>query len=437
MCGDFNAHSTSWGGKRTDANGEVIEELLDEKNMVCLNDGRGTRVDVHTGNTSVQDLTLVSSNLAGMCEWDVSEETSVGSDHFPVLCRELMQRDRTQGERLGKWVFHSAKWNVFEYICEREIGEIDLNGDIEGIEEKVKATLLDVAKQTISRSKGRMKRKAVPWWTDECGKVVKERNKALRLLRRTHNFQNLIKYKQAQAKVRRVIYKAKRQSWQTFCNKIGRSTPVGEVWSMIKSMRGIRKEWQYPILKMGEEVAVSDGEKAEMIAKALIQIHSSNNLSEEGKRGRAKTRSNHPGILKRREDVNSTMDAPFTLEEIKRAILRSGLTSPGKDEICCIMLKHLGVLASLKLLGLYNKVWEAGKLPVGWKEAVIIPIRKPGKDPSNPMNYRPIALTSHLGKIMERMITERLTFYMESRGLFSPHQSGFRKGRGTMDPVMC
>ncbi len=338
-----------------------------------------------------------------------------------------MQRDRTQGERLGKWVFNSAKWNVFEYICEREIGEIDLNGDIEGIEEKFKATLLDVAKQTISRSKGRMKRKAVPWWTDECGKVVKERNKALRLLRRTHNFQNLIKYKQAQAKVSRVIYKAKRQSWQTFCNKILRSTPVGEVWSMIKSMRGIRKEWQYPILKMGEEVAVSDGEKAEMIAKALIQIHSSSNLSEEGKRGRAKTRSNHPAILERREDVNSTMDAPFTLEEIKRAILRSGLTSPGKDEICYIMLKHLGVLASLKLLGLYNKVWEAGKLPVGWKEAVIIPIRKPGKDPSNPMNYRPIALTSHLGKIMERMITERLTFYMESRGLFSHHQSVFTR----------
>ncbi len=57
MCGDFNAHSTLWGGKRTDANGEVTEELLDEKNMVRLNVRRGTRVDVHTGNPSVLDLT--------------------------------------------------------------------------------------------------------------------------------------------------------------------------------------------------------------------------------------------------------------------------------------------------------------------------------------------------------------------------------------------
>ena len=68
---------------------------------------------------------------------------------------------------------------------------------------------------------------------------------------------------------------------------------------------------------------------------------------------------------------------------------------------------------------------------------MIIPIRKPGKDPSNPKNYRPIALTSYIGKIMERIITERLFFYMESRGILSPHQSGFRRGRETMDPVMC
>lgn len=57
------------------------------------------------------------------------------------------------------------------------------------------------------------------------------------------------------------------------------------------------------------------------------------------------------------------------------------------------MIKHLGDLAYLKLLGVYNKIWEVGKFAVGWKEAVIIPIRKPGMDPSNPMNYRPIALT--------------------------------------------
>ncbi len=116
---------------------------------------------------------------------------------------------------------------------------------------------------------------------------------------------------------------------------------------------------------------------------------------------------------------------------------KSVITSPGKDEICYIMLKHLGVLASIKLLGFYYEVWVKGKLPTGWKESVIIPIRKPGKDPSNPNIYRPIALTSHIGKIMERIITERMVYYLGSRGILSPHQSGFGRGRGTMDPIIC
>ncbi len=100
------------------------------------------------------------------------------------------------------------------------------------------------------------------------------------------------------------------------------------------------------------------------------------------------------------------------------------------------MLKHLGERSLLKLLELFNKVWKEGKLPVAWKEAVVIQIRKPGKDPSKPASYRPIALTSNLCKIMERLITDRLSYEMEKRGLLVSCQSGFRKGRNTMDSVV-
>lgn len=437
ICGDFNAHSTLWGGTKTDANGGIIEELLEEKQMVCLNDGRGTRIDVYTGNTSVLDLTLVSRNLGGRCEWDVDEDTTIGSDHFPVFCQLQLGKSKRNGGMLGRWIFSSARWELFTYICETEMSTIDLNEDIEVVEGKIREIFIEAANQAISKSKGKMKRKAVPWWSDECAKAVKDRNKAFRILRRTHSLQNLIVYKYAQAKVKKIIRNAKRVSWQWFCNKIGRVTPVGEVWEMIKKMRGIRKEYQYPVLKKGEEAAISDGEKAEMIAKELVKIYSSYNLTEDARRGRIRTREAYPGVLVERQVGNSVLDVPFTISEMRRAIARSGITAPGDDGICYIMLKHLGPLAMMNLLGLYNKVWDKGKLPTAWKEAVIIPIRKPGKDPSKPENYRPIALTSHLGKIMERMVTERLTFYFESRELLSPYQSGFRRGRGTMDPIIC
>lgn len=59
-CGDFNPHSTLWGGSWTDVNGTVLEELLDEKGLVSLNDGGGTRIDPVTGKESALDLILIS-----------------------------------------------------------------------------------------------------------------------------------------------------------------------------------------------------------------------------------------------------------------------------------------------------------------------------------------------------------------------------------------
>ncbi|GFU51046.1 reverse transcriptase domain-containing protein [Trichonephila clavipes] len=46
---------------------------------------------------------------------------------------------------------------------------------------------------------------------------------------------------------------------------------------------------------------------------------------------------------------------------------------------------------------------EGQVYPTQWQEAKVIPILKPGKDPKNPLSYRPIALTSCLCKTLERM----------------------------------
>lgn len=86
-CGDFNGHNTLWGSDRTDVNGQIIEEMLDEKNLVCLNNGECTRIDVNMGKESVLDLTLVSNSIAAICDWSVYREGTIGSDHYPVWCR--------------------------------------------------------------------------------------------------------------------------------------------------------------------------------------------------------------------------------------------------------------------------------------------------------------------------------------------------------------
>ena len=165
-----------------------------------------------------------------------------------------------------------------------------------------------------------------------------------------------------------------------------------KVWKIIKRMNRIKREFGYPVLN-DETTAVRDEEKAEMLAQTFVNIHSSGNIGEEGKRGRESTIVENEYVLQQEEDTNNLLNKPFTKTELRRCLKKTKMSAPGKDQICYIMLRNLGESSQDILLELYNKVWEGGKLPQSWKEAIVVPIHKPGKECTNPGNYRPIALT--------------------------------------------
>lgn len=54
-CGDFNAHNSLWGSKQTDLNGEAVEEMMNDRMLVCLNNGYGTRINIYKNETSCID----------------------------------------------------------------------------------------------------------------------------------------------------------------------------------------------------------------------------------------------------------------------------------------------------------------------------------------------------------------------------------------------
>jgi len=126
----------------------------------------------------------------------------------------------------------------------------------------------------------------------------------------------------------------------------------------------------------------------------------------------------------------------FSLHELKVALEGSGYTAPGQDQLCYAMFRQLPKEGLEIILKLFNKIWREGVMPDSWKSALILPFGKPGKDITNAGNYRPIALTSHLCKWMEKIIVCRLSYYLEQRGLLSKYQSGFRKGRSTIDALI-
>lgn len=130
------------------------------------------------------------------------------------------------------------------------------------------------------------------------------------------------------------------------------------------------------------------------------------------------------------------MDDEFNYFELKSAINNSKNTTPGKDMMSYKILKKLPAKALEALLKLCNYIWNEGILPKRWKTAILLPLAKPGKDLTKPSSYRPIALTSMLCKVMEKIIVRRLNYILEKREMFSTFQSGFRKSRSTVDALI-
>lgn len=57
-----------------------------------------------------------------------------------------------------------------------------------------------------------------------------------------------------------------------------------------------------------------------------------------------------------------------------------------------------------------NGILKTGHFLISWKTAVVIPIPipKPGRDLSNPINYRPISLLSLLSQVAETILLKRI-----------------------------
>ena len=109
--------------------------------------------------------------------------------------------------------------------------------------------------------------------------------------------------------------------------------------------------------------------------------------------------------------------------------------APGPDGITNEMLKCLGSGAKSTLLRIYNQSWSTGTVPTIWKEAVIRPIPKKGKDKRDPSSYRPISLLSCVGKLLERIINNRLIWHLESNSVLASTQTGYRQFQSTEDQL--
>ena len=129
-------------------------------------------------------------------------------------------------------------------------------------------------------------------------------------------------------------------------------------------------------------------------------------------------------------------DFDFTVDDLKEAISEiSPTAAAGPDRFPAKLLKECKTELSVPLYIIWRRSLDTGQVPQILKTAHIIPVYKGGCR-GTPKNYRPVALTSHLIKVFEKVVRKKIVQFMETYQLFNPSQHGFRSGRSCLSQLL-
>ena len=261
------------------------------------------------------------------------------------------------------------------------------------------------------------------------------------LLRCMKNRDNL--YKKLKRDCRNEILKTTYKRYRNYCNLLLKKAKIKyereeidnakenkkQLWDTIKKFSGCNKTKDHSMTLLDRNEPV----------KSINQINSffanvGRNLAEEI------VHSQHYNTPLPRDTScftpNSSMVMLPTDElEVKRVVrgLKNGC-AVGNDLISGKLLKRYLDILTPSITHICNLAISTGIFPRAFKIALVKPIHKGGK-PDCVNNYRPISILPALSKILERLMNQRLTTFLEDNNLLSPNQFGFRHRRSTSDAV--
>ena len=428
LLGDMNARSPLWGEPITNTKGRILENLLLRTDISLKSSNAKTHYDIAHDVYTTIDLSLCSPGCLLDFRHEVLE-SKYGSDHFPV--KLALNIPVLEYHYPRRFKIEKADWAAYYRLTNLDTDP----GEIQGIDDaltEICTTIMEAAEASIPRSNGRRKKPPVPWWNSDCRRARVEKLRAERALRRNPDNQgNKIAYKRCKAIFRRTANVARRDSWKIYISSINSESSMQKVWKRVKKMQGKYSTPRLPLLKTSTGDLVQEPQvTSNMFARAFSSVSSTNNYSDTFKSHKLKEEKRHLNFDTREEhDYN----LPFSLSEFKHCLSLTSESSPGIDKITYSMIKNSHPSLQRRILQIFNHLYKSFLFPTEWGTAIVIAMERAGKDTTEPLESRPISLTSCLGKLMERMVNPRLMWILEKLKVINPAQSGFRKNRSTTD----
>ncbi|KJK76179.1 hypothetical protein H634G_08585 [Metarhizium anisopliae BRIP 53293] len=363
------------------------------------------------------DLCLVTVGLADrVIRSGVDREFDHDSDHLPVVTSFDLSIKQHSREPRKNW--KSIDEKKFKSVVLRKLPPLRRPGTRSALDQyaaEIVAALQNAIETAVPQ---RMwSPKARRGWDEECMRVLAEAKRLRRLHSLYHTDETWEAYRKARNHKGRVIKKALRRGHRENVEKASESPEA--LWKMARWARNrnapapeVTPALQHPdTLQMTSDTA----EKADIFRRAFFPCPPEADISDiEG------------AVYPERIDMPA-----ITEQEVERAIREaSPLKAPGPDSIPNKALQLVTTWIKPHLAALFNQSLTLGYCPQHFRESTTVVLRKHGKDNYTvPGSYRPIGLLNTIGKIMDAIIANRLSYVAETYDLLPVTHIGGRKLR--------
>lgn len=240
-------------------------------------------------------------------------------------------------------------------------------------------------------------------------------------LRKYQSSESKDEYKKAKENLRQAYERENRNNAKEIIENIDKSECDKDpklAWNLIRQLNGDRPKHQI-------RIKATDNE--ERLHKWQEYLSDLLNAGDNNTSGDDKEEDNEKVVPNERID-----DGPFSRDEYEKVIKTLKLNkAAGEDMICAEILKNLDFHE--EILEFCKDIHLKGMKPNQLSMSNIIPIPKKG-DLSMPSNYKGIAITSLVSKILNKMIYNRIQPHIDP--ILRVNQIGARAGRSTAPLIL-
>ncbi|GBM88565.1 Putative protein in type-1 retrotransposable element R1DM [Araneus ventricosus] len=414
ICADLNGHHSLWGYNNEDTRGKKILDFALANNLYITNprDAPPTLIN-YNGTHGWPDLTLCTHNLIPkVSSWEVLEDVS-NSDHSYI---KITLASRLTSYKLKRYKTLHGNHKKFLNIIKPKIAVLEDKIVSCDTPEYLNQITQELQKEIISACNKAFKIKShnvisnPTWWTS---RLEADKNKLQALRRRAQRTIDPIarktrfqQWKRERTLHMRQVRKGKIDGWKKTCSSA--KDPYGKHYKA-----AFRKTVLPTQLSVLEDIDPS-GSQLRIAQDILEKLFPFPTYS-------IRQLLPSPSI---RDDI------PFTISEVKSVVksLPNG-KAPGIDGIDNLVLKSLNKEFPNLFCTFFNKCLDLRTFPDAFKISNIVLFQKVGKNPKLSSSYRPIALLPTIGKTLEKLLTQRLMFHLESENKLNQNQHGFRTGK--------